>query len=291
MSVLVSTGSLAWFRLPVRLAIAQAAGADGIEFLLTSRSSHRGVQTVQELASHYGLPVLSVHAVLRIGSAREDLLAEDLVHSARLAAQLGSCAVLVVHPPSTGHRQARSVQRWFDGIARARQIASDSRFRLALENVASSHRKPQGAVFEQLEYLMRVAEEWDLDFTLDTAHAASTGWDLLATAEWLFPRLANIHLSDAGIRDYPSSLANELLRDHRLPGRGVLPLAPLLELLQRRAYRGFVTLELSPLAFGFPSRARVTAQLRNAVAFCRQYQQPGAGKPPPGQPQRSRESS
>ena len=291
MHLLVSSGSLAWFRPPVRFSIARAAGADGIEVLLTPDSTHQRLHTMAELADRYGLPIQSVHAILRIRSPQEDQLAEDLVRSAELAAAFGRCAVLVIHPPSTTLRQDRVTQRWFAGIARAREIAVASGFRLAIENLAPSRRRQPQPAFEQLEHLMRVVEEWDLTVTLDTAHAAGTGWDLLATAERLLPRLVNIHLSDSGSRAYPWNLANELLRDHRLPGRGVLPLAPLLELLQRRAYRGFITIEVSPFAFGFPSRSRVTTQLRSAIALCRRYLHPGTGNHRPGQRQWSRESS
>ncbi len=287
MQVLVSTGSLAWFPLSTRFAIARAAGVDGLELLLTPRLARRGAGVIRELERQHEVPVRTVHAILRIPFSPPEQLAEDIVESARLAARLERCAALVIHPPSTIHPQARGAQHWFDAVARALDIASESGFRLALENLSCHGQR--SSVFDQLEYLLRVAEEWDLHFTFDTAHAASFGWDLLATASAFLPRLANVHLSDAAGRDYAFSLANSLLRDHQLPGHGTLPLVPLLRLLERRRYSGYLTLELSPLAFGFPRPSHVIEQLRAAIAFCRNLRQPSAGERPPGQPQRRHE--
>ncbi len=287
MQVLVSTGSLAWFPLSTRFAMARAAGADGVELLLTPRLARRGSGVICELERQHGVPVRTVHAILRIQFRTAEQLAEDIVESARLAARLQHCAALVIHPPAAIHAQAREAQHWFEAVARALDIASESGFHLALENLSRQGQRP--SVFDQLEYLLRLAEEWDLRFTFDTAHAASFGWDLLATASALLPRLANVHLSDAGSRDYALSLANSLLRDHQLPGHGTLPLVPLLHLFERRRYSGYLTLELSPLAFGFPRPSHVIEQLRAAIAFCRNLRQSAAGERPPGQPQRRHE--
>ncbi|MCM8750547.1 sugar phosphate isomerase/epimerase [Thermomicrobiaceae bacterium CFH 74404] len=290
MQVLLSTGSLSWYSLPQRFAIARAAGVDGLELLLTPRLARRGVERVRELEEEYGLPVRTVHSILRVQLRSAEQMAADIVESALLAASFDGCSALVIHPPPAPHAQTREARQWFDAVARALEIAEGASFQLALENLSRSRPGQRPTAFDQLEYVLRVVGEWDLRFTLDTAHAASFGWDLVATASAMLPRLANVHLSDAVERDFYLSLANSLLRDHRLPGRGSLPLAPLLRLLEQRHYAGFVTLELSPLAFGVPRPSRVIEQLRDAITFCRHIGQATAGGVPPGSSQRSRES-
>lgn len=290
MQVLLSTGSLSWYSLPQRFAIARAAGVDGLELLLTPRLARQGTGDVRELEQEYGVPIRTVHSILRVQFRNAEQIAADIVESAQLAASFEQCSALVIHPPAAPHAQTQEARQWFDAVSEALQIAEAAGFQLALENLSLSRRGQRLTAFDQLEYLLRLAEEWDLRFTLDTAHAASFGWDLVATANAVLPRLVNVHLSDAVERDFVLSLANSLLRDHRLPGRGSLPLAPLLRLLEQRNYTGFVTLELSPLAFGVPRRSRVIEQLRDAIAFCRRIGQPTPGGVPPGQTQRSRES-
>lgn len=288
MQVLLSTGSLAWFAPERQLALARAAGVDAVELLLTPRSLRRDPRYLLESAARHGIEVRSVHSVLRLRSPSPEQAAADIVESARFAVALDHATLLVVHPPVGTRLSSSAATVWFRAIATASEIVERSRVRLAIENPGRELRHQPLTAFDDLEYLLRVAEEWDLALTLDTAHAASAGRDILAAAEEAFPRLANVHVSDAVSRDYVFSLLNGLVRDHRLPGRGELPLAAFFDLLRRRRYDGLVTLELSPLAFGVPLPRRVVERARQAVAFCRGTAQRHATGVSHGRPKRDR---
>jgi sugar phosphate isomerase/epimerase len=124
--------------------------------------------------------------------------------------------------------------------------------------------------FDNLDFFLRFAEEWDTGITLDTAHVTSLGWDLLETVYRCNRRLTHVHLSDALDRNFRFALANALLRDHRLPGTGCLPLTELLAVLQRSGYHGHLTLELSPFAVLAVRERTVIERLAAAIRSVRQ---------------------
>ncbi|MCM8747292.1 sugar phosphate isomerase/epimerase [Thermomicrobium sp. CFH 73360] len=279
MQLLVSTGSLPWLPLGERFRLIRQAGADGAELLLTPGLAKRDPLSIVHLAALQNTPIYSVHTTLRLRSPSPDIEASDVIESARFAAALPDCRVLIVHPPV----QRGQIGTWLAAIAKATRILG-SRVAIGLENLGQHQPTDRPVPFDSLEYLMRFAEEWHLGVVFDTAHAASLGWDILATLQTCLPRLVNIHLSDATDTDWRLGLLNSLLRDHRLPGQGTLPLTSLLHLLRRKGYRGFVTLELSPLRLLSLRPSTVQRRLATAVEFARHGISERA-------PQRSRPSS
>lgn len=269
MDITFSTGSLAGYPLPTIFGIAQRVGADGLELMLTGGLLKYGLAAVQSLEHEYRVPVRSVHTLRRLRQPSPERAAEDIVASARFASVLDHCTVLVVHAPDSSGLHTPEARGWTDAIEIAREIGEGAQFRVAIENHGRLSASSPPSFLDHPERLRWLVAEWGLGITFDTAHAASQGWDIVATAARLRAHLENIHLSDYGHRSYRSALANSLLRDHQLPGTGTLPLDSMIQALAGSGYRGLVTLDLSPLAVGAFWRWPVEGLLRKAVASCR----------------------
>jgi len=277
MEILVSTGSLPWLPLSARLQLIREAGADGAELLLQRRPREREAETIREISRESGLPVRSLHSLLRLRSVSPDIQAVDVESSARLAAELPRCSILVVHPPIGAERE-----QWTT-VMRRIERSRPEHLRIGLETPGQHRRGQRPAPFDNLEFLVRYAEEWDLGIVFDTAHAASLGWDLQAALALCLPRLVNVHLSDASDREWWIGFLNSIVRDHRCPGDGTLPLRQLLQFLRDQGYRGFVTLELSPLALFSLRRGSIVRLLQKAIAFvCEAIGEPAPGRSSPG---------
>lgn len=269
MDITFSTGSLPGYPLSTIFGIAQRVGADGLELKLTGGLLKRGPAPVRSLEHEYGVPVLSVHTPARLRRPSPERVAEDIVASARFASALNHSTVLVVHAPDSPGMHTPEARAWIGAIEIAREIAEGTLFRVAIENHGRPETFGPPSFLDHPERLRWLAAEWEIGITLDTAHAASQGWDIVAAASRLRAHLENVHLSDCGRRSYRSALANSLLRDHQLPGAGMLPLDSMVQALAGSKYRGPITLDLSPVALGAFWRWPVEGLLREAIASCR----------------------
>jgi sugar phosphate isomerase/epimerase len=229
----------------------------------------RGAARYAALALEQQLPILTVHTLIRYtGASLARQITEDCA-SIAFAAQIPTCAAVVVHPPLTGARPSAELNRWLNAICAARDDSSNPELRIGLENRAENHDGTGAQYLDDLERLRHLAGEWNLDVTYDVAHAASRREDVVEAARVLAPRLANVQLSDAGEHSHHGGVRNGLFRDHRLPGTGSLPLSEVMAALRRAGYDGIVTLEPSPasLRAWWPFAAR--RLLREAVANMR----------------------
>ena len=85
--------------------------------------------------------------------------------------------------------------------------------------------------------------------------------DLLRAHSVLAEQLRHVHLSDSNL---------EAGRDeHRLPGKGRLPLKPFLAALAADRYPGAVSLELKPWPLGTPDPGVILARMRAALEYTR----------------------
>jgi sugar phosphate isomerase/epimerase len=74
-------------------------------------------------------------------------------------------------------------------------------------------------------------------------------------------QLRHVHLSDSDLTGGDQ---------HRLPGKGRLPLRPFLATLaQRSDYPGVVSLELKPWPLGAPDTETILERMRDALQFAR----------------------
>ena len=269
MDVSISTGSLSGIRLPAVFETAKRVGADGVELMLTSRIVEQGVDRIRDVEHQTGVPVLTAHAVMRIGRTPPATMARDILTSAEFARALPHCTTLVVHTPDSPTMHSVETKAWLRAIEYAHDLGERSGMRVGVENGGRLSASDPTGYLDHPERLLRLAQEWDVAVTFDSSHAASRHWDLLASVDKLGPHLANVHVSDYAGRDFRFSLANAFLRDHQLPGAGTLPLVELIAKLAADGFGGPLTLELSPFALNLPFKRLAEQRLRHAVQFCR----------------------
>lgn len=272
MEILLSTGSLTPRSLGDTAGMARQAGADGLELMLNGRLLAAGPERAVRAVNAQQFPIRSIHPPLRlVGAARH--AQGDMIAAAEYARSLPGCRTLVMHAiggTSLHNERGRAFFRTIDEVGK---ILRMSGVRLALENRGTVHPQPRLDFLDKLQNLYRVCEEWDLDITFDTSHAASYGLNIVSAIDVVYPRLANVHFSDR--REEPpaiaSGLMNSLTREHQLPGSGALPLASFVQRLRAKDYRGAITLELSPLALAAWRETRALERTSQAVAFVREH--------------------
>jgi sugar phosphate isomerase/epimerase len=250
--VIFSTGSLYPFGLERVYAWASEAGFDGVEIMMDERWDTHQEEYLRSLVGRHGVPILALHAPLYRGAwglGPE----ETLVRVARLAARM-EVPTVVAHPPPPG----RPLERWKKGPLRE---AREHGVVVAVENMP---RSGAGGMFRVRrkscylpEHLADVGE-----VTLDTSHAGASKVDLLRAHSVLATQLRHVHLSDSNL---------EAGRDeHRLPGKGRLPLRPFLAALEASGYPGAVSLELKPWPLGAPDPETILKRMRAALQFARE---------------------
>ncbi|HLL38935.1 MAG TPA: sugar phosphate isomerase/epimerase [Rubrobacteraceae bacterium] len=249
--VVFSTGSLHPFGLDRIYGWAAAAGYDGVEIMMDERWDTHQHAYLDHLAGKHGIPVLALHTPLyksawRLGTE------ETLIRSAKLAAKVGA-PVVVVHPPPPG----RPLQRWAAGpLKEAREQGAC----VAVENMPGGRSKQSFNVRRRSCY--RPEHLFSLgDVTLDTSHVAASGLDLLEVHAKLAGQLRHIHLSDSDLSGGDQ---------HRLPGKGKLPLKKFLARLLEDQYPGAVSLELKPWPLGTPDPEVILERMRGALSFTRE---------------------
>lgn len=246
-----STGSLHPFGLERVFGWAAEAGFDGVEIMMDDRWDTHQPGYLVDLADRHGLPILALHPPIYRGAWRLGR-EETLVRSARLARRI-SCPVVVAHPPPPG----RPLRRWVAGplaAARAEGVA------VAVENMPANGPGFFGvrrATCHLPEHLAGIGE-----VTLDTSHVGAGGVDLLAAREALAGQIRHVHLSDSNL-----VLGKD---EHRLPGKGRLPLKPFLAALAAGGYPGAVSLELKPWPLGTPDTGVILERMRAALEYARE---------------------
>jgi len=249
--VVFSTGSLHPYGLARVFGWAAEAGYDGVEVMMDERWDTHQPEYLAHLSRSHRLPILALHPPIYRGAWRLGP-EETLVRSARLARRI-SCPLVVAHPPPPG----RPLRRWAAGplaAARAEGVA------VAVENMPANIPGFFGVRRGSChlpEHLAGIGE-----VTLDTSHVGAAGVDLLAAREALAAQLRHVHLSDSNLivgKD-----------EHRLPGKGRLPLRPFLAALAAGGYPGAVSLELKPWPLGTPDPAVILERMRAALEYTRE---------------------
>jgi sugar phosphate isomerase/epimerase len=249
--VLFSTGSLYPFGLERVYSWAAESGFDGVEIMMDERWDTHQRAYLEHLQERYGVKILALHPPLRRGAWNLGP-EQTLVRTARLAHGM-DVPVVVAHPPPPG----RSLERWATGPLRE---AREQGVSVAVENMPRAEPR---CVFSIQRYRSCYLPEHLLglgDVTLDTSHVGASKVDLIRAYSTLAPQLRHVHLSDSDLNG----------RDqHRLPGKGLLPLRPFLSALARSDYPGAVSLELKPWPLGAPDHDTILERMRGALAFAR----------------------
>jgi len=250
--VIFSTGSLYPFGLDRSYGWAAEAGYDGVEIMMDERWDTVQDAYLNHLAEKHGIPILALHTPLHEGAWRLSP-EETLVRSARLAVKI-EAPLVVVHPPPPG----RPLARWAAGTL---ERARGEGVRIAVENMPRGGAKYPFSIrrdrsCHRPEHLFDIG-----DITLDTSHVAASGLDLIEAYDKLAGQLRHVHLSDSDLTGGDQ---------HRLPGKGKLPLAEFLAALERDDYPGAVSLELKPWPLGTPDPEVILKRMRGAVESTRE---------------------
>jgi sugar phosphate isomerase/epimerase len=249
--VVFSTGSLHPFGLERVYSWAAETGYDGIEIMMDDRwDTHQAVY-LDHLAEKHGVPIRVFHPPLHRGVWNLGPQ-ETLVRVTKLARSM-QVPVVVAHPPPPG----RSLARWSAGPLRE---AREQGVCVAVENMPKSESRGifgirSGRSCHMPEHLVGLG-----DVTLDTSHVGASNVDLMRAYSVLAGQLRHIHLSDSDLTGGDQ---------HRLPGKGRLPLRPFLAALAESDYPGVVSLELKPWPLGAPEPETILGRMREALTFAR----------------------
>ena len=264
--VIFSTGSLYPFGLARAYSWAAEAGYDGVEIMMDERWDTHQPDYLINLADECGIPILAFHPPLRRGAWNLGP-GETLVRIAGLAESM-DVPVVVAHPPPPG----RQLERWRAGPLRE---AREQGVSFAVENMPL---KEVRGIFGRRRFLSCHLPEHLLglgDVTLDTSHVGASKVDLMRAHSMLAGQLRHVHLSDSDLTGGDQ---------HRLPGKGRLPLRPFLAALAHSDYQGVISLELKPWPLGAPDPVTILKRMREALEFVRatldgdrraQYGRPG----------------
>jgi sugar phosphate isomerase/epimerase len=273
-SVALSSGSLYNYGLTRVFALAGEAGFDGVEVLVDLRWDTRQAGYLQELSATYRLPILSLHAPFQTQSSWiagwDDDPVEQLKATVRLAEALG-VRLVVAHPPR-GWRSWRVVRRLglslpvpllgLDGYGRwlTQELAAfqeTTPVTIAVENMPMHYLGPLPL---KLYHLMNVEDLAQFaHLTFDTTHWGTWDADIVGMYRRFSDKIAHVHLSDYDGR-----------REHRLPGKGRLPLGELLRELAADDFSGVVVVEVHPDALAAGEDDTVLVErMREAYQFCK----------------------
>jgi sugar phosphate isomerase/epimerase len=250
--VIFSTGSLYPFGLDRSYGWAAEAGYDGVEIMMDERWDTHQDSYLIHLAEKYGIPILALHTPLYQSAWQLDP-EEILLRSAKLAGRIGA-PVVIVHPPPPG----RPLARWAAGpLKRARQEG----VHVAVENMPRGRAKYPFSI-RRNQSCHRPEHLFDVgDVTLDTSHIAASRLDLMEAHAKLAGQLRHVHLSDSDLTGGDQ---------HRLPGKGKLPLKEFLAALETDGYPGAASLELKPWPLGTPNPEVILKRMREALSFTRE---------------------
>lgn len=232
--------------------IAAELGYDGVELMVFTDAVSQDPVAVLQLAAHYGVPVLSVHAPCLLVTQRVwGTDPWEKLRRSQAAAELLGAEVVVVHPPFRWQRDYAH-----DFVAGIQSFAAGTPIKFAVENMYPW--RARGREFQAY------APHWDPRpfaypaVTLDLSHAAVSGTDPRTMLADLGPRLSHVHLADG------TGAARD---EHLVPGRGSQPCDDVLTSLRRARYRGVITVEVATRRAA--TRVEREADLAAALAFAR----------------------
>jgi sugar phosphate isomerase/epimerase len=250
--IALSTASVYPESTAVGFELAARLGYDAVEVMVGIDPVGQEIEAVRRLAQHHEIPVCAIHSPCLLITQRvwgNEPWAK-LEHSAEMAHEVGA-SVVVVHPP---FRWQRDYARGFiEGIA---EMERRTGIAFAVENMY-----PWRAPRREMQAYLPGWDPSDYPYantTLDVSHAATSRSDLLAMAERLGPSLRHIHLTDG---------TGSAKDEHLVPGRGTMPVAPLLEHLSTVDFAGHLVVEINTRRC--PDRASRELDLVESLAFAR----------------------
>jgi sugar phosphate isomerase/epimerase len=229
----ISSGPLWRLETPRAFEVIKAAGAEGIEILVTQNTETQSPNELERLANRYDLPIVAVHApqLLLTRTVFTSNQLEKIRRTVELAKALG-VGTIVLHPPYAWHL------RYSLWVLHELEDAAQDSPTITMENMYPVHVGSRRMRFHRYggpESLDRFAH-----VTLDTSHLAVSEDDIIDTYRALADRIVHIHLSDNRGKG----------RDSHAPlGAGILPVNEFVRALAGPALRS-IALEIEPGPFG-----------------------------------------
>ena len=265
----LSFSTASFYHLPLRfsLGLARDLGFDGVELVIAPEYMLLGEQRVHKLIEQGGVRPLSLHQPMvpfRLPTPGWPRHAARSIPRTIAAARSFGCEVVVIHA-TTARSEGNALWRAYAQAMREALQQPGPSISVGVE-ISQHTKRTHREAMDDADAVLRFVEDQgeQVGITLDTAHTAANGDDLLALYEKLRSRLRNIHLSDWTIRGGKH-------RTHLMPGEGRAPLAEFLEMLARDQYAGLLTLEISPYHLHGWSVRQSRERLAESLAYVRAH--------------------
>lgn len=226
----ISTGPLWRLELDRAFEVVKAAGAEGVEVLVTQSSETQSPNELERLAERHDLPIVAVHAPQML--LTRSVFSTNPLEKVRRTAELCNALdvqTIVLHPPYVWQpRYALWVLHELENVLAGGGPA------ITMENMYPVHvgnRRLRFHRFGGLQGLERFRY-----LTLDTSHLAVAEENIVDAYRKLSDKVVHVHLSDNRGKG----------RDSHAPlGRGVLPLEDFVQALDNPGLRS-IALEVEP---------------------------------------------
>lgn len=273
----LSFSTASFYHLPLRfsLGLARDLGFDGVELVIAPEYMLLGEQRVHKLIEKSGVRPLSLHqpmVPLGLPTPGWPRQAARSMPRTIAAGRAFGCEVVVIHA-TAAHYEGSPRWRAYDQAMREALQQPGPPISIGVE-ISQHTKRAYREAMDDVDTVLRFVEDQgeQVGITLDTAHTAANGDDLLVLYEKLRGRLRNIHLSDWTIRGGKH-------RTHLVPGQGRAPLAEFLETLARDQYAGLLTLEVSPYHLHGWSLRQSRERLAESLAYVRAHIQTTQSQP------------
>ena len=225
--------------------LAQEAGFEEVEVLVTRDPASRDGATMRRLADRFGLRIGAIHApslllTWRVWGTDPIGKIDRAIREARVA----EVPLVVTHPPFRWQREYRA---WLDEDLTS--VEERTGITVAIENMFPVHVGDRRLTLHANADLD--ALEGIPDLVLDTSHAAVAGHDPAEVRRRFGERMRHVHLSDNAGKGWDS---------HLPPGAGILPLDTFCRDLATDGYDGAVSLEVD-LRKGLPHPDRLVRRM------------------------------
>lgn len=225
-----------------RFPIARQSGFTGIELWMDEirdfAAKYGGLETVRDLAADNDLTIVQVLLLADVFSP---------AHAADRAAYLDYAKRFFADTVRIGCRQVLACATFGSAdidlagtlYAELCDLAGEYDLRLALEFIG------WGETIKDLRTAQKIVESAGCDnggILYDTLHHFFGGTRMADLEKVSIDRLFAVHIVDAVPLDMP---ALQISREHRLfPGEGIVPIPEILDVLNRKGYRGPLSLEI-----------------------------------------------
>jgi len=226
----ISTGPLWRLELDRAFEVVKAAGAEGVEVLVTQSSQTQSPNELERLAERHDLPIVAVHAPQML--LTRSVFSTNPLEKVRRTAELCNALdvrTIVLHPPYVWQpRYALWVLHELENVLARGGPA------ITMENMYPVHVGNRRLRFHRFGGLGGLERFRYL--TLDTSHLAVAEENIVDAYRKLSDKVVHVHLSDNRGKG----------RDSHAPlGRGVLPLEDFVQALDNPGLRS-IALEVEP---------------------------------------------